>query len=194
MYFYVWTATQNLFNQKHLTYAHSLPWSPSPQVLHQTVYVWQWLSGCSWCKTCVSLPPCTPLVTSGTAGLLPVEVLQELSVATVTLLSSRYRALESGRISFRYFLSNITGQSAFPCSSYIAQFFLSLSSGSWSLWFFCFFIEHHGEIFCSIAVTFKDEWVRFEIPRSHINTPGLRYCILASLLPFVFLRVWPFVI
>lgn len=28
---------------------------------------------------------------------------------------------------------------------------------------FCFFVECHGEILCSILVRFQDEWGRFEI-------------------------------
>ena len=143
-------------NQKH---AHSLPWSPSPRVPHQTVFVWQWLSGCGWCKICVFLPPCISWVTSVTAGLLQGERRYTRSCLSPLLPSSAADTgpLHQAEFSWDIFRGTFLVEriSSLLIHSAPPVFSVSLQWVFMTLWNF----ERHGEIFCSIVVTFKDEWV-----------------------------------
>lgn len=127
---------------KHLTYARSLPWSPSPRVLHQTAFVRQRLTGCGWCKMCVSLPPCTSWVTSVPADLLPAELRRARGCLSLlfTLLGCRFRAFASGGIlHFWYLFERRYQAEAFPHKSNIAPIWFSLCLSGGPFWFLCFF-------------------------------------------------------
>lgn len=142
---------------KPLTYAHFLPWSPSPRALHQTA--WQRLSGCGWCNMCVSLPPRASRVTSVPADLLPAELRRARGCLSLlfTLLGRTFRAFASGGILLRYFFERHYQAEAFPHKSNIVPIWISLCLW-WAFMFFfvsCRWMSLWNTLSC---IKLKFEW------------------------------------
>lgn len=125
------------------------------------VSLWQWLSGCDWCKTCVSLPLCTTWVTSVMAGFPSRQTaLHKKLRRSCYLPGLQIEGFCARRNLLRYFLRDANGQKGFPrsCKETPLQFSLFLCSKFW-LFFVCLLsvkVESFAQLFLHLRMNGSD--------------------------------------